>query len=182
MSEDRDTRPLRSLDAYDRRVHSAPFPRSREDVPSHMKYFPDMKKGQFYRKRADMIRSAQRKLYDVNVSRDVTDWVENIADFTVEHIEDVAHRTVQKYAPIMEDWIKSNKRWRDRTGDAVNNLTASAISEPYEYHSVQMSHGMYYGFWLETSFNGRYTILRDARDFFFDQIVEDFSRELQSGR
>lgn len=71
------------------------------------------------------------------------------------------HESIYQTAGDIEDWMKENAVWGDRTGDARDGLTASVDSNKlkptiYIYHTVP------YGVWLEVRWSGRYAIIVPA--------------------
>lgn len=62
-------------------------------------------------------------------------------------------------ATQLENYMKVNRPWVDRTGEAKRRLSAQA--ESYKKHGVQivLSHGVSYGVWLELSHQKRYAII-----------------------
>lgn len=75
-------------------------------------------------------------------------------------------------APEIEAWMKHNATWTDRTGLARKTLTARVIAGIGEV-VVLLSHGMTYGFWLETRHAGKYAILSPAIDYWLPVIIRD---------
>jgi hypothetical protein len=78
-------------------------------------------------------------------------------------------------APEIENWMKANASWTDRTGNARQTLYAEVIPMLAEI-VVRIGHGMDYGFWLETRFAGRYAILSPALDYWAPKILQDIRR------
>lgn len=61
----------------------------------------------------------------------------------------------------IEPYAKEHAPWRDRTGNARRGLNAKAEFDGRIIKTVQivLSHGVWYGYRLETWFNQRYQIL-----------------------
>ena len=66
----------------------------------------------------------------------------------------------------MEVYAKSNKPWKNRTGDAQSLLNGKSTWESNDVLDMAIAHGVYYGVYLETrrDFQGKYKILEEARD------------------
>jgi hypothetical protein len=66
----------------------------------------------------------------------------------------------------MEVYAKSNKPWKNRTGDAQSLLNGKSSWESDDILDMAIAHGVYYGVYLETrrDFQGKYKILEEARD------------------
>lgn len=77
-----------------------------------------------------------------------------------------------KWAPTIQNWMRDNASWTDRTGNArqslhteVHNLTSEIM--------LLMAHGVDYGVHLELDFSGRYAIIGPAIDEFWEPIWND---------
>jgi hypothetical protein len=71
---------------------------------------------------------------------------------------------LQYYAPEVENWMKSNAPWTDRTGNARNGLAARAYQDK-DGHGIILYHQVPYGIWLEIRFNGEYAIIGPALQY-----------------
>jgi hypothetical protein len=71
---------------------------------------------------------------------------------------------LQYYAPEVENWMKTNAPWTDRTGNARNGLAARAYSEKNS-HGIVLYYQVPYGIWLEVRFNGEYAIIGPALEY-----------------
>ena len=58
----------------------------------------------------------------------------------------------------LESYMKVNRPWTDRTGEAKRRLSAMAEEVP-EGVQIVLSHGVSYGIWLELSHEKRYAII-----------------------
>lgn len=68
-------------------------------------------------------------------------------------------------AEDLEQWMKNNAPWEDRTGDARAGLTAEAHHQGFR-QEILIYHTAEYGVWLEVRWNGRYAIIQPALDHF----------------
>ena len=81
-------------------------------------------------------------------------------------------------APEIENWMKENALWQDRTANARQTLWAQAIDGITEV-VILLSHGVDYGFWLEVQGAGKWGILNPAIDHWFPIIMADLQRLLK---
>lgn len=65
---------------------------------------------------------------------------------------------MREYAKEMEDYMKANAPWEDRTGDARDGLTAVMEEDPIR-PTIHLYHTVSYGLWLEIRWNGLYAII-----------------------
>jgi hypothetical protein len=80
------------------------------------------------------------------------------------------------YDSRIEQYMKTNAPWTDRTGNARNGLRAQAGHKPFESHWVDLWHSMPYGIWLEVRFSGRYAIVIPSLVKFGPQIMGTLSK------
>lgn len=81
-------------------------------------------------------------------------------------------------APEIENWMKQNAIWQDRTGNARQALWSQAIDGISEV-VILLSHGMDYGFWLEVANAGKYSVINPAIDHWVPIIMADLQRLLR---
>lgn len=94
-----------------------------------------------------------------------------------EEIRRTAMAIALRRAPEIENWMKENAVWEDRTGNArqtlyteVNNLYGVAVE-------IVLSHGVDYGQYLEVVSGGVYAIVGPALDY-WGRIVWNDVRNL----
>lgn len=75
-------------------------------------------------------------------------------------------------APIMETFAKQNASWTDRTGNARQSLHGFVEEVSKEIIDIYLSHGMDYGIYLETRFQGRFAIIYPTLEAHFAQIMQ----------
>ncbi len=69
----------------------------------------------------------------------------------------------EAWSPIIEDYMKVNAPWKDRTANARQTLNV----RPREFKDsvvIDLAHGMFYGIYLELSNAGRYAIINPTLD------------------
>jgi hypothetical protein len=74
--------------------------------------------------------------------------------------------------PEIEAWMKSNASWTDRTGNARQGLNVT-VEDLSDAIIIRLSHGVDYGWYLETRFAGAYSIIAPAVDYWFARIMND---------
>lgn len=90
---------------------------------------------------------------------------------------------VQKYmtkkAKELERYMKANRPWHDRTGAARKNLSARLSSSPKRYvQTIKLSHGVYYGVYLEYSMQRRFAIIEPTMRIKGPEIIDDLHDKL----
>ncbi len=85
---------------------------------------------------------------------------------------------VQRWAPEIENWMKDNAPWTDRTGNARQTLYTEIEEIVNQAVALSLAHGVYYGIFLELCNAGRYAIVGPALDTFGPRIWEDVERML----
>lgn len=86
----------------------------------------------------------------------------------------------QTRAPEILTWMKQNAPWQDRTGNARRTLWTQVIPGLTEV-TILLSHGMYYGFWLEVKWAGRFSIIGTALDHWTPIILQDMQKVARTG-
>lgn len=79
----------------------------------------------------------------------------------------------QRYAVEIEAWMKAERVWTDRTGNARQTLHSEVTSVVNEYVELIMAHGVEYGINLELDNGGRFAIVGPALDRFTPKIWAD---------
>lgn len=72
---------------------------------------------------------------------------------------------VQRYAPLIENWMKENAPWEDRTTHARQSLRARIEFEINEIFINMYYENVSYDVFLEYAHSGRYSILAPALDY-----------------
>ena len=85
---------------------------------------------------------------------------------------------VQK-AEDLERYMKANRPWRDRTGAARAGLSAKVTSSRMNYvQTIELTHGVPYGVYLEYSMGRRYAILEPTIRLKGPDIINDLQGKL----
>lgn len=79
----------------------------------------------------------------------------------------------QKWQPEIENWMKLNASWTDRTGNARQSLYTEVETQAKEMVTIILSHGVEYGIYLELKNAGRYAIIGPALDEFAPKVWAD---------
>lgn len=84
-----------------------------------------------------------------------------------------------KKARELEDYMKSHHPWRNRTGAAERGLSAKLSSSRMKYvQTIQLSHGVPYGVYLEYSMGRRFAIIEPTIRLKAPEIVNDLKGKL----
>lgn len=68
-------------------------------------------------------------------------------------------KVMQEESKKLEDYMKLNRPWTDRTGNARDGLRANVNYYGGDYVSIVLSHGVYYGVYLEYAMEKRFAII-----------------------
>lgn len=63
------------------------------------------------------------------------------------------------FAPVLETYAKANKKWVDRTGNATQSLHSFVEMFSKDAVHLILSHGVFYGIFLESKYASRYSII-----------------------
>jgi len=75
-------------------------------------------------------------------------------------------------ATKVQDYMRSNAPWTDRTSNARNGLFARATSGGV-VHSIVAYHTVPYGIWLEVRHSGKYAIITPTIQYEGQRIMKD---------
>lgn len=92
-------------------------------------------------------------------------------------VKSAARATAARMAPRVENYMKNNAPWTDRTGNARNGLAA----RPYEDGDsvgIVLYHQVNYGIWLELRWDGKYAIINPAIDAMGPEVMRSYERLL----
>ena len=84
----------------------------------------------------------------------------------------------QKWAPQIENWMKANAPWTDRTANARQGLWTEVQQAINIMVRINLWHGVEYGIYLELKNAGRFAIINPAIDHFSPRIWADVQRML----
>lgn len=87
-------------------------------------------------------------------------------------VNEALHQLALYFAPIVETEAKQNAPWTDRTGNArqglhgfVEDLSASIVA-------IVLSHGVYYGVFLELKNQGRYAVIMPTLERHYQPVKD----------
>ena len=83
-----------------------------------------------------------------------------------------------RWSPQITNWMKANAPWTDRTANARQTLYTEVADVTNQMVSLTLSHGVYYGIFLEVNNAGRFAIINPALDHFAPLIWADVQRML----
>ena len=88
------------------------------------------------------------------------------------------YRIAQSTAPEIENWMKANAPWTDRTANARQTLYTEVNQVVQSMVEIVLSHGVEYGIFLELSNAGKYAIIDPAIDHFAPILWSEVVRML----
>ena len=110
-----------------------------------------------------------------------------LAEAYVTRVRAGARAIAQRYKPEIENWMRDNARWTDRTANARQSLHAEVDDLTDSLLELVIAHGMEYGWYLEginpegmtpMENAGRYNVIDPAIDVFAPRIWADIQRML----
>ena len=110
-----------------------------------------------------------------------------LADAYINAIHGGVAAIAQKWAPIIENWMKRNAPWTDRTANARQGLYTEVQECINQMVSIILAHGVDYGIYLEgwdprnnreMKNAGRWAVVNPAIDYFAPRIWADVRRML----
>ena len=105
-----------------------------------------------------------------------------LGDVRRRQIESGVKRVADRYSVEIEQWMKQNAPWQDRTGQARATLKAEVIDVTGRAAIILLTHGTDYGgLYLETMQAGRFAIISPALDYFAPRLMRDLQIELAGG-
>ncbi len=103
----------------------------------------------------------------------------DLADAYVTAIHKGVRAIAQRWAPEIANWMKDGAPWTDRTGNARQTLYTAVEEVVNQMVTIILSHGVYYGIFLELRNAGRFAIVNPALDHFAPLIWDDVVRMLR---
>ena len=85
---------------------------------------------------------------------------------------EAVRRVAAYFAPVMETYAKQHAPWTDRTGNARQSLNAWTEQLSQDVVALYLSHGVYYGVYLEYKYAGRYAIIWPTIQAHLDAIMQ----------
>lgn len=116
--------------------------------------------------------------------RNFTPWrlVEWLGEVRAAQVERQVTRVAERAANQIEQWMKANHVWQNRTGNAEAGLRAEIIDITGRAAVILLQHGVSYGMYLETIQAGQYAIIGPALDHWAPIIWRDIQIELAAGQ
>lgn len=104
-----------------------------------------------------------------------------LGDMRRRQVERGVTKVATRYANEIEQWMKANRKWTDRTGEARATLKAEVIDVTGRAALILLTYGVDYGVFLETMQAGRFAIIAPALDHFGPRLMRDLQIELAGG-
>ena len=95
--------------------------------------------------------------------------------------DDVAMQEFETAESQLEETMRANAEWVDRTGAARAGLTARATQEP-GIVTMTLEHTVSYGYWLEVIQNGRFAILGPTMETHGRRLTYNAWRRIKNAR
>ena len=92
-----------------------------------------------------------------------------------------AYAEFQSAAGTLQDIMRNDAPWKDRTGNARASLFADAFLTDH-VAGVTLGHGVEYGFWLEVIQNGRFAIVRPTLEAHARRVTYNAIRRIRRAR
>lgn len=104
----------------------------------------------------------------------------DLADWQIDAIQRGLAQIAERRAQEIEDFMKRNAPWTDRTGEARAGLIADVFEIAQQAVVLVMSYGpdTYYGVYLELAHGGSYSILMPTLDRYIPVIWQDVQQLL----
>ncbi len=93
-------------------------------------------------------------------------------------IERGIYAIAQRWKPEIENYMKANAPWTDRTTNARGGLHVDVEHTVGVMVEIILAHGVDYGYWLEVRYGGRWAIVNPSIDYFGPRIWADVRRML----
>jgi hypothetical protein len=115
--------------------------------------------------------------------RDLNLFFEELAEAELNRIRRGLESIIERYKVQIEQWMRQNAKWTDRTGNARRGLHAEVEILGDDIYSIVLDHAdsVSYGVWLELRWHGKYAIIQPALDTFAPLIFAEV-RRLVDGR
>ncbi|MDE7431376.1 MAG: hypothetical protein K2N34_05630 [Lachnospiraceae bacterium] len=93
---------------------------------------------------------------------------------------DVIEAYMVQKAEDLERYMKVNHPWQNRTGAAEAGLSAMVSSSRFNYEqTIELSHGVPYGVYLENSMERRFAIIEPTIRLKGHEIIDDLQGKLK---
>jgi hypothetical protein len=96
-----------------------------------------------------------------------------------EAVKQASFNLGQHWGAVLEAFAKSGAPWTDRTANARQSLWGRAfVIRNGDAVMIVLSHGMYYGVFLELSNASRYAVIAPTLEVHYNQIIASYRRML----
>jgi hypothetical protein len=107
-----------------------------------------------------------------------TIWIDGTEAY-IRAVWNAIYAVCQKRAPEIQNWMRSNAPWTDRTGNARQGLNTQVEGSPDEIALI-FAHGVFYGIFLELRNSGRFAVVNPALDYWGPIIWQDVLAVMRS--
>lgn len=96
----------------------------------------------------------------------------NNCNVYADKVVQAARAVADYFAPVMVQYAKQNASWVDRTANARQTLHSWVEELANDVVALYLSHGVYYGIFLEAKWAGRYAIIWPTIQQHLEQITQ----------
>lgn len=98
-------------------------------------------------------------------------WITGVEEY-IARVWAAIYAVCQRRAPEIQNWMRQNAPWTDRTGNARQGLNTQ-IEASQDEIALFFAHGVFYGIFLELRNSGRYAVVNPALDHWGPIIWQD---------
>jgi len=95
-------------------------------------------------------------------------------------LDEAVEQTLEGLAEEIQQAAQENAPWSDRTGDARAGLSAEVVHDGHDF-TIELSHSVDYGQWLETIQSGRFAIIMPTLEQYSQKVFDAVGAERAGG-
>jgi hypothetical protein len=95
-------------------------------------------------------------------------------------LDDEVESVLGGLAEEIQQAAQDNAPWADRTGDARAGLSAEVVHDGHDF-TIELSHSVDYGQWLETIQSGRFAIIMPTLEQYSQKVFDAVGAERTGG-
>lgn len=115
----------------------------------------------------------------VSVSLKFTDNISETLSKAPGNVKSAAMSILEVEAQRLEEYMKINRPWTDRTGNARAGLKAEVQNTNGDNVSIVLSHSVYYGVYLEYAMERRFAIINPTIQSQGHRVTQAFEGEIR---
>ncbi len=86
---------------------------------------------------------------------------------------------MQNSAAYLEERMKADRPWTDRTGDARKRLSARAYAQDNHTFAIELAQGVDYGIYLELAHEKKYAIIMPTIHLYSNEVIESIANAIR---